>query len=86
MKLIGTDLCIKCIEAKERLEEEGITFEYTDFTQDIHELKKFFLFRDSHDEFLASKKEGRIGIPCFLFEDGTLTPDLEQAIEKAKSL
>ena len=84
MKMLGTDLCTDCREAKETLDQKGIAYEYTDFTESIEVLKEFLRFRDSHKEFGPAKEEGNIGIPCFVFEDGSMTFDLEEAVRKSK--
>ncbi|MGN8863007.1 glutaredoxin [Dorea longicatena] len=82
MKVLGTKLCIKCDEAIARLQELGIEYEYVDFTESIMLLKDFMKFRDIHKEFDWTRGTGTIGIPCFVFENGEITFDLEEAIKK----
>ncbi len=84
MKILGTNLCIECRRAVERLQQLGMKYEYTDFTDSIEELKEFIKFRDAHKEFDFARAEGKIGIPCFLFENGEFTFDLEDAIAKLR--
>ena len=41
MKMLGTNLCIKCENAEKQLKEAGIQFDYVDFTNSIMYLKEF---------------------------------------------
>ncbi|MCI8561558.1 MAG: glutaredoxin [Dorea sp.] len=84
MKILGTNLCIECRNAEERLKQSGLEYQYTDFTDSIDTLKEFIRFRDARKEFERAKADGKIGIPCFLFEDGTFTFDLEEAVARLK--
>lgn len=84
MKILGTDLCIECRKATDRLQQLGIKYEYTDFTDSIAALKEFIEFRDTRKEFDSAKAEGKIGIPCFLFDDGEISFNLEDTIARSK--
>ena len=83
MKLLGTKLCIECDKAEARLQELGIEYEYIDFTESIMLLKEFIKFRDTHNEFDWARVTGKIGIPCFVFQNNEITFDLEEAIHRA---
>ena len=45
-------------------------------------MKKFLKLRDTSELFEDVKKEGRIGVPCFKLSDGTMTLNLNEALEK----
>lgn len=83
MKMLGTNLCIECEKAEKHLKEAGIPFDYVDFTNSIMDLKEFVTFRDTHSEFNSVRGTGKVGIPCFVFDDGTITFDINKAIELA---
>lgn len=83
MKIYGTDLCIKCIEAKEKLQELKIEYKYINITDSIYLLKEFMKFRDDHTAFDPIRGTGKVGIPCFIFENEEITFDLEEAIKRA---
>lgn len=85
MKMLGTNLCIECEKAEKRLKEAGIPFDYVDFTNSIMDLKEFVTFRDTHSEFDSVRGTGKVGIPCFVFDDGTITFDLNEAIKLASA-
>lgn len=84
MKILGTNLCIECQKAEKQLQQAGIEYEYTDFTDSIEVLKEFIRFRDTHKEFDTAKANGKIGVPCFVFEDGEIIFHVEDAIQKLK--
>ena len=43
-------------------------------------MKEFFKYRDNEKLFEEVKKENKIGIPFFVFEDGFKTLDIDKAI------
>ncbi len=42
MKILGTNLCIECRNAEERLKQSGLEYQYTDFTDSIDTLKRIY--------------------------------------------
>lgn len=83
MKMLGTNLCPICVDAEAKLKEHGIDIQYSDFANSIVSLKEFIHFRDTHSEFETAKKNSKIGIPCFVFDDGYITFDIDEAIKLA---
>jgi len=57
---------------KEFLSHHGISFQYVDITASMANLKAFFKYRDQRAEFAAVRREGRVGIPCTIVNDGEL--------------
>ena len=45
-------------------------------------LRKFLKYRDEEPMFDEMKAAGRVGLPLFQLEDGTLTFSLEEVLEK----
>ncbi len=84
MKLLifGMDACINCREAKEFLDENKIPYMYFDITETTGNMKKFLKLRDHEDLFADVRAEGKIGIPCYKLEDGSLSLDLNQVLDK----
>jgi glutaredoxin-related protein len=60
--------------------KKGLSYTYKDITGTMIFLKEFLHLRDSREDFQAVKEGGYVGIPCFLFEDGSLTFSVEEAI------
>lgn len=78
MKYYGTPLCPDCVEADAFIAEKNIVCEHICITESTANLKEFLALRDTRAEFDEVKKEGGIGIPCFLKEDGSITFSLEE--------
>ena len=87
MKLImyGTNACPDCVHAEEVLKDKNISYIYLDCTDSTANLKRFLKLRDHEPLFDEVKKEGKIGIPCFQLEDGTLTLDLDLVLAKVQA-
>lgn len=77
LKFYGSDICSTCREAHGLLEAQGILAEYIDITASTPNLRAFLALRDSRPEYEEIKKEGRIGIPTFLWEDGSIELGLD---------
>lgn len=73
LKIYGSMLCPDCVQIRKDLDEAGIAYEYKDFGEDLVNLKEFLALRDSHAVFVEVKEAGRIGIPCVVKEDGTVS-------------
>ncbi len=83
MKLImyGAPICNDCVAAKEQLIQlEDIKLDYRNITESTTILKEFLAYRDHESMFEPIKKEGRIGIPFFILEDGTKTFEIAEFI------
>lgn len=91
--LVGSHLCPNTLYSIVKCKEAGVAFSFTDLSASLADLKTFLALHE-HDEVYAAFREqsekdgyresGKIGLPCFVFEDGTKTLDLEAAIQKAK--
>lgn len=72
LKFYGADICKDCIASRELLRAQNIEVEFIDITASTANLKAFLSLRDSRPEFDPVKADGSIGIPTFVWEDGTL--------------
>lgn len=64
--------CPYCEGIKGQIKNDS-RFELIDISEHVRNLKQFLKLRDSHLDFDKVKKQGAVGIPCFLFEDGAIT-------------
>jgi glutaredoxin-related protein len=55
---------------KEFLSKNNVDYEYVEIMDSLANLKLFFKYRDNRPEFDEVKKEGRVGIPCIVVNDG----------------
>ena len=78
LKIYGSMLCPDCVKCRENLDKAGVEYEFLDFAECLKNLKEFLKIRDNDAGFDAAKAEGKIGIPCIVREDGTVTLDWEE--------
>lgn len=77
LKIYGSMLCPDCVRCREDLDRAGVPYEYLDFSENLKNLKEFLVFREDA-LFEQIRKEGKIGIPCILREDGSVTLTWEE--------
>lgn len=75
LKVYGSMLCPDCVQCRADLDAADVTYQYFDFAEDLRSLKVFLSLRDSDPIFHEVKAEGRIGIPCIVDEQGSVTLD-----------
>lgn len=78
LKIYGSMLCPDCVQCREDLDRAGVRYEYLDFSENLGNLKAFLKLRDEKPLFDEIRKAGKIGIPCILREDGSVTLDWEE--------
>jgi glutaredoxin-related protein len=78
IKIYGSMLCPDCVQCRQDLDKAGVAYEYLDFADDLRNLKDFLTIRDGSDMFSDVRCEGRIGIPCIVKENGSITLDWTQ--------
>lgn len=83
LKIYGSMMCPDCVECRKDLDEAGVVYEYLDFAEDLRNLKAFLALRDNEPVFASVKAEGKIGIPCILQEDGSVTLDWSAYVSQA---
>ena len=75
LKIYGSMLCPDCVQCRNDLDQAGVPYTYLDFSESLLNLKEFLQIRDQNTLFDQLKAEGKIGIPCILREDGSITLD-----------
>lgn len=80
----GSHLCPDTIYALNELIRNEVEMEYKDISGAMQNLKAFLTIRDQDPIFDECKERGSVGIPYFVFPDGTKTFDCAEAIKKAK--
>ena len=81
LTIYGSLLCPDCVRCCEELKTANIDFEYCDFAENLLFLKEFLQLRDNHPIFTPVRDAGKIGIPCILRDDGSLTLDWEEFLQ-----
>lgn len=78
LKIYGSMMCPDCVQIKEDLNKAGVEYEFKDFADSLLHLKEFLSLRDSEPVFTQVKTDGKIGIPCIVREDGSVTLSWEE--------
>ena len=78
IKIYGSMLCPDCVQCRKELDEAGVVYEYLDFSEELKNLKEFLKIRDGNPLFDDLRAEGKIGIPCIVREDESITLDWEE--------
>lgn len=81
LKIYGSMLCPDCVNCCRELEEANVEFQFCDFADSLLHLKAFLKLRDENGIFNEVRAAGKIGIPCILREDGTLTLDWKECLQ-----
>lgn len=83
LTIYGSMMCPDCVECRKDLDEAGVEYTYLDFADDLRNLKAFLALRDTDPAFAQVREEGKIGIPCILREDGTVSLDWTMYVSQA---
>lgn len=78
LKIYGSMLCPDCVKCREELDKAGVEYEFLDFGESLKNLKEFLKIRDNSSLFNEARAEGKIGIPCIVREDETVTLSWEE--------
>ena len=72
MRIYGTMQCPDCVACCKDLDARGSAYTFLEFSDDLKNLKEFLKIRDTSPIFEAVKREGKIGIPCVVYDDGSV--------------
>ena len=75
LKIYGSMLCPDCVQCRKELENAQVPYEYYDFAESLRYLKEFLKLRDENEIFDGPRASGKIGIPCIIRQDGSVTLD-----------
>lgn len=80
IRIYGSMLCKDCVQCCKELDEAKVSYEFLDFSEELVNLKTFLSIRDREPIFDSARKEGYIGIPCIVKEDGTVSLDWKEVM------
>lgn len=80
LKIYGSMMCPDCVKCMQDLDKAGVAYEYLDLSDSLRNVKEFLTLRDREAVFDEVRQAGKIGIPCILREDGTVTLSWEEFI------
>ena len=73
MIIYGSMLCPDCVQCRKDLDASGTAYDYREITEDLRYMKEFLKIRDENTCFDSVKTEEKIGIPCIVREDGSVS-------------
>lgn len=76
----GSHLCPECVQAQKLYARYHISVDYRDITKSLADLKEFLALRESYEIFRPTIASGKIGIPCVVLPDGTITQEPQDAL------
>ena len=82
LTVIGSHLCEDTRNALEVLKEKNVEVNFENMSESLDSLKAYLAVRETSEMYKAVSAAGGIGIPCFVFEDGTKTLDLSAVLTK----
>lgn len=82
LKIYGSMLCPDCVQCREDLDKTGIEYDYLDFSDSLMNLKEFLVLRDNNAVFSDVRRDGRIGIPCLVDEDGNVSLSWDEYVSQ----
>lgn len=80
--VIGSHLCPDTLYALNKLAEAGIEVKFKDILSCHADLMPYLLLRDTSEVYREIRGKERLGVPCFVLEDGTVTLDIKDVIKK----
>lgn len=72
IKVYGMPSCPYCEYVYKQIKDNP-EYQYIDIGKNVHDLHDFLELRDHSPAFTEYKREGDVGIPCFVMEDGRVT-------------
>lgn len=87
VQIVGTWLCPDCRVVIEQAKAEGLEFEFYDMLENMQDMRLYLKIRESHPEIYdAVRADNKVGVPVFVFPDGSLTLDPEKALGEMRKL
>ncbi len=78
--VIGSHLCPDTLAALNKLSAEGAEIDFKDILSCHSDLKAYLELRDNSPLYGEIRGTERLGIPCFLCEDGRVTLELGEVL------
>lgn len=69
--------CNDCIDIIDQLRDDD-RIEVIDIGEHVKNLKEFLRLRDNNKSFDEIRKNGYVGVPCFIKEDGSVEFDYKK--------
>lgn len=77
IKVFVMETCPDCRQIKD-IALNDHRFELIDIGEHVHNLKQFLALRDNNAAFDDAKRNGWVGIPCFVLENGEILFEMDE--------
>lgn len=78
--VIGSHLCPDTLAALNKLSNAGADISFKDILSCHADLRAYLALRDTSDVYADIRGTDRLGVPCFVCEDGTVTLDIQAVL------
>lgn len=79
--VIGSHLCPDTLAALNRLSEVGAEIDFKDILSCHADLRAYLDLRDNHEAYAEIRGTERLGVPCFVMEDGVATMEIGDVLK-----
>lgn len=79
--VIGSHLCPDTLAALNQLSGVGADITFKDILSCHADLRTYLELRDTSEVYAKIRGTDRLGVPCFVCEDGTVTLDLQVVLK-----
>ena len=83
LKIYGSMLCPDCVACCKDLGNAGVAYEFLDFADNLKNLKEFLSIREREEVFREIRKNGSIGIPCIVEQNGRISLNWNDYVTQA---
>lgn len=73
LKIYGSMLCKDCVRCRQDLDRLGKAYVFFDINESLENMKAFLRIRDREPVFREVRREGKIGIPCLVDDEGKVS-------------
>lgn len=80
--VFGSHLCPGTLAALNQLSAAGVDVNFRDILSCHADLRAYLHLRETHEIYADIRGTERLGIPCMICEDGTITMDVEEVLKK----
>ena len=84
LTMYGSHLCQDTLYGRLKVKEAEAQVEFHNITACLPDLRAFMTLRETDPVYAEVGKE-RLGIPLFIYEDGSKTLDLDEVLEHLKT-
>lgn len=84
LTMYGSHLCQDTLYGLLKVKDAGAQVEFHNISACLPDLRAFMTIRET-DPVYAEVSRERIGMPLFVYEDGSKTLDLNEVLERLKS-